>query len=153
MQLIFQALIVIAIVIGYFIIDFNALYQKFQGEGSFVVQNKECNLKESSCVVTIEDGTVLEFEIVQKDIPLMKPLTFKLKSSNPNLDNITLKIYATNMMMGTYELEFKNDGNGNYTTIGTLPTCPVGGMKWNADVQISKFSKIIGVCFQFETDI
>jgi hypothetical protein len=57
------------------------------------------------------------------------------------------------MMMGTYELEFKNNGNGNYTTVGTLPTCPVGGMKWNADVQISKFSKIIGARFQFETDI
>lgn len=153
MQLIFQAAIVVTIVVGYFLIDFNALYQKFQGEGSFVVQNKECNLKESSCVVTIEDGTVLEFEIVQKDIPLMQPLDFKLKSSNPNLEDITLKIYATNMMMGIYELTFKNEGNGNYSTIGTLPTCPVGGMQWNADVQISKFSKIIGARFQFETDI
>lgn len=153
MQLIFQAFVIIAIVAGYFLIDFNALYQKFQGEGSFIVQNKECDLKKSSCSVTIEDGTVLEFEIVQKDIPLMKPLTFKLKSSNPSLDDISVKIYATNMMMGTYELKFKNDGNGNYTTSGTLPTCPVGGMKWNADVQISKFSKIIGARFQFETDI
>jgi hypothetical protein len=153
MQFIIQAVIVVAIVVGYFLIDFNALYQKFQGEGSFVVQNKECSLKESSCAVTIEDGTVLEFEIVQKDIPLMQPLDFKLKSSNPNLEDITLKIYATNMMMGTYILKFKNEGNGNYSTIGTLPTCPVGGMKWNADVQISKFSKIIGARFQFETDI
>ena len=153
MQLIFQALVVIGIVAGYFLIDFNALYQKFQGEGSFVVQNQECNLKESSCVVTIEDGTVLEFEIVQKNIPLMKPLDFKLKSSNPNLDNITLKLYATNMMMGTYELKFTNDGQGNYTAKGTLPTCPVGGMKWNADVQVHKLSKIIGARFLFETEI
>lgn len=153
MQLIFQALVVIAIVAGYFLIDFNTLYQKFQGEASLVVQNQECDLKQSSCVVTIEDGTVLEFEIVQKDIPLMKPLDFKLKSSNPNIKNITLKLYATNMMMGTYELAFTNEGNGNYSTKGTLPTCPVGGMKWNADVQISQFGKIIGARFLFETDI
>ncbi|MFA7092086.1 MAG: hypothetical protein WC149_09575 [Arcobacteraceae bacterium] len=153
MQLIFQALVVIAIVAGYFLIDFNALYQKLQGEASFVVQNQECDLKQSSCVVTIEDGTVLEFEIVQKDIPLMKPLDFKLKSSNPNLENITLKLYATNMMMGTYELKFTPDGKGNYTAKGTLPTCPVGGMKWNADVQVHKLGKIIGARFLFETDI
>lgn len=153
MQLIFQALIVIGIILGYFLIDFNALYTKFQGEASLVTQNDQCDLKQSSCVVTIEDGTVLEFEIEQKDIPLMKPLTFKLKSSNAKLDNITLKLYATNMMMGTYELKFNNDGNGNYSTTTTLPTCPVGGMKWNADVQIKSFNKIIGARFKFETDI
>lgn len=153
MQLIFQVLVVAAIILGYFLVDFNALYTKFQGEAVLVAQNSTCDLKKSSCSVTIDDGTVLEFEIEQKDIPLMKPLTFKLKSSNPKLENITLKLYATNMMMGTFELKFQNDGNGNYTTSTTLPTCAVGGMKWNADVQVSTFNKIIGARFQFETDI
>lgn len=153
MQLIFQVLVVATIILGYFLVDFNALYTKFQGEAVLVAQNSTCDLKKSSCIVTIDDGTVLEFEIEQKDIPLMKPLTFKLKSSNPKLENITLKLYATNMMMGTFELKFQNDGNGNYTTSTTLPTCAVGGMKWNADVQVSTFNKIIGARFQFETDI
>lgn len=153
MQLIFQVLVVAAIILGYFLVDFNTLYTKFQGEAVLVAQNSTCDLKKSSCSVTIDDGTVLEFEIEQKDIPLMKPLTFKLKSSNPKLENITLKLYATNMMMGTFELKFHNDGNGNYTTSTTLPTCAVGGMKWNADVQVSTFNKIIGARFQFETDI
>jgi hypothetical protein len=153
MQLIFQALVVIAIILGYFLIDFNGLYNKFQGEPTLIAQNETCDLKKSSCSVTLENGTILEFEIEQKDIPLMKPVTFKLKSSDVALDNITLKLYATNMMMGTFELKFKNDGNGNYSTTTTLPTCAVGGMKWNADVQISTFNKIIGGRFKFETDI
>ncbi|WP_419770334.1 MAG: hypothetical protein ACNI3C_00635 [Candidatus Marinarcus sp.] len=152
MKILFQVCIVVAIVAGYFLIDFNSLYNSFRGEGEFTLQNKECSLKESPCSVQLPDGTQFELEIFPKDIPLMKPLTFKLKSSNKELTDLKLRIYATNMMMGTFELTFINNGNGEYSTNGVLPTCPVGGMKWNADVELSKFNKIVGARYQFETD-
>ena len=152
MKIVFQVLIVVGIVAGYFMIDFNAIYNSFKGEGEFIVQNKECSLLNSPCKVTIQDGTTFELEVFPKGIPLMKPLTFKLKSSNDSFNDLKIKLYATNMMMGHYELNFVNNGKGEYTAQGVLPTCPVGGMKWNADIERSTFNKTIGARYQFETD-
>lgn len=153
MKLLLQICFVIAIVLSYFLIDFNDVYNSFRGESELVLQDKKCQLSTSSCKVTIQDGSTFELEVFPKEIPLMKPLTFVLKSSNSNLKDITLHIYSTNMMMGDYELPFKHQGNGVYKATGLLPTCPVGGMKWNADIEIKKITKTIGARFQFETDI
>ena len=92
-----------------------------------------------------------ELEVFPKDIPLMQNLKFKLKSSNENLENISLNIYATNMFMGYFNLKFENLGGGLYETKGTLPTCPVGNMQWNADIELNKISERIGARFQFQT--
>ena len=143
----------LAIVGGYFSIDFNALYQSFKGEAKFITQNKECDLHEKSCKITIQDGTRFELEIYPKTIPLMKPLKFVIKSSDPDIKDLHLNIYATNMFMGDFNLPLKNKGNGMYEALGTLPTCPVGDMEWNADIRIEKLNETIGARFQFKTDI
>lgn len=148
-----QLLVVVVIIGAYFLIDFNKLYNSIIGEGEFVTQDTTCELKKGPCSITIADGTKFTMDIYPREIPLMKPLTFKVKSSNKELKNLTLTIYATNMMMGNYEIDLKPKGNGIYEAIGTLPTCPVGFMNWNADIKINKISKIIGARFQFKTDI
>lgn len=151
--IIFQVLLVFAIIGGYFLIDFNAAYNYLRGEGQYITQDTNCDLKKSACEVTIEDGTKISFEILPKEIPLMKPLTFRVKSDNQHLDDLSVRLYATNMLMGEYVLPLKHKGNGIYEAIGTLPTCPVGFMKWNADVAVGKINKVIGARFKFETDI
>ncbi|WP_320036410.1 hypothetical protein [Halarcobacter sp.] len=151
-SLILSSIGIIAIVLGYFLIDFNALYQSFKGEVEFVTQKEDCNLHEKSCTITLQDGTSFELSITPKDIPLMKPLTFTIKSNNPNLENLYLNIYATNMFMGEFNLPIKNLSNGNYEATGTLPTCPVGDMNWNAEIRIEKLNETIGARFQFKTD-
>jgi hypothetical protein len=100
----------------------------------------------------MQDGTSFELEINPKTIPLMQSLTFLIKSNNENLKDLYLNIYATNMFMGDFNLPIRNLGNGNYEAVGTLPTCPVGNMKWNADIRIEKINETIGARFQFETD-
>lgn len=138
--------------LGYFLIDFNALYQSFKGEAKFITQDKSCDLHEKSCSVTIQDGTSFTLDIEPKTIPLMQSLKFSLKSNNPNLDQLHLNIYATNMFMGDFNLPIKNLGDGNYEAVGTLPTCPTGDMEWNADIRVEKLDKTIGARFQFKTD-
>jgi len=145
--------IIAVIVVGYFMIDFNALYQSFKGEAQFVTQNKKCDLHKTSCEIKLQNGTTFELEVTPKTIPLMEKLTFSIKSNNPNLENLKLNIYATNMFMGEFNLPIKNLGDGNYKAVGTLPTCPVGDMQWNADIRIEKLDKTIGARFQFKTDI
>ncbi len=148
-----QVLLVVIIVAGYFFIDFNSIYNSLRGDGEFITQNKKCDLRAGPCEVVIQDGTKFSLEIFPKDLPLMTPLKFKVTSSIKDLKNLQLKIYATNMMMGEYILSLKSNEDGTYETTGTLPTCPVGFMKWNADIEISKINKIIGARFKFETDI
>ena len=148
------SLVVIATIVGvYFLIDFNEVYGSLKGEAKFITQDKNCDLHKSACSIKLQDGTSFELEVVQKDIPLMEPLTFLIKSNNPNLENLHLNIYATNMFMGDFKLPLKNLGNGNYKATGTLPTCPVGNMQWNADIRVEKINETIGARFQFTTDI
>jgi len=142
---------VVFIVIGYFMIDFNAIYQSFKPEVKYISQDENCNLHKNSCKIMLQDKTEFELSIEPKEIPLMKPLTFFIKSNKTNLQNLTLNIYATDMFMGEFYLPIKNLGNGNYEASGTLPACPVGNMKWNADIRIEKPMENIGARFQFET--
>lgn len=142
----------VAIVAGYFLIDFNALYQSFKGEAKFTIQDSKCDLHKKSCLITIADGTSFELEIEPKRIPLMEPLKFKIKSNNPNLKELYLNIYATNMFMGDFRLPIRNMGSGDYEATGTLPTCPVGDMQWNADIRVEKLNETIGARFKFTTD-
>lgn len=148
-----QLAIIVAVVTTYFTVDFNQLYIKLRGAGEFTLQDKNCDLHVTPCEITIKDGTSFTLDITPKDIPLMENITFKVKSSNANFDDLKIRIYATNMMMGEFELPLKNMGNGNYETTVFLPTCPVGDMKWNADIERGTLTKLIGARFQFETDI
>lgn len=150
--LIFPTIGILAIVLGYFLVDFNALYQSFKGEAKFVTQDKRCDLRKSSCIVTIQDSTSFELDIEPKTIPLMEKMKFSIKSNNPNLKDLQLNIYATNMFMGEFNIALKNLGNGKYESIVTLPTCPVGDMQWNTDIRVEKLNEIIGARFQFKTD-
>ena len=152
-SIIISSIVILAIVSGYFFLDFNKLYQSFKGEAKFVIQDKNCDLHKSTCLIKIQDGTSFELSVEPKTIPLMESLEFSIKSDNPNLENLHLNIYATNMFMGEFNLPIKNLGNGNYKAIGTLPTCPVGDMQWNADIRVEKIDKTIGARFQFKTDI
>lgn len=148
---ILQVVVVLFIVVGYFLIDFSSLYQSFKGEAQFITQDSSCDLHQSSCIVKIQDGTTFKLEINPKSIPLMQSIKFEIKSNKADLKDLYLNIYATNMFMGDFNLPIKNLGNGNYEAIGTLPTCPVGNMIWNADIRIEKINKTIGARFQFKT--
>lgn len=143
-------LIIILIVGGYFFIDFNFLYNKyFKTQIEYISQNKNCDLHKSACEITSKDTQKFTLEVFPKEIPLMKPLTFKLTTSK-EYDNLSLNIYSTNMFMGEFDLKFKKIGQNSYEAQGTLPTCSVGNMKWNADLKTTKKD---GVRFTFKTDI
>lgn len=148
---ILQLGIVLLLVIIYFSIDFNALYQSFKPETKFITQNKNCDLHKSSCKITIQDGTSFELSITPKEIPLMQTLNFSIKSNKIDLKDLYLNIYATNMFMGEFNLPLENLGNGRYKASGILPTCPVGNMEWNAEIRIENITNPIGARFQFKT--
>jgi len=149
--LLVQIFVIASIVGAYFFIDFNKVYNSLRGEVEYVTQNTNCDLHKSPCEITTKDGTKFTLEVFPKEIPLMENLKFKLTSSNDKLENLKINIYATNMFMGYFNLKFENLGNGIYEANGTLPTCPVGNMQWNADIELDKITQRTGARFQFQT--
>ena len=147
-----QLTIVLAIVGGYFLIDFNKLLQQIQGEGDYVTQNSNCDLHQGPCEITLKNGNKYSLEIFPKEIPLMKKLQFKVTSNNQKVKELDLKIYATNMYMGEFAFKLQQQADGSYSTYGTLPTCPIGNMKWNADITEASVLHKTGARFQFQTD-
>lgn len=149
---ILQVGIVAAIVAGYFFVDFNALIQKIQGEGEYVTQQQECDLRANPCSVTLKNGHQYTLEILPKGIPLMQKLQFKVQSNHTKEEKLDLTLYATNMNMGRFDIQLQKQANNTYTAFGTLPSCPIGNMHWNADLTEPSLLKKVGARFQFKTD-
>ncbi len=144
--------LVAIIVGGYFFVDFNSLANDVRGEVKFVSQNENCDLHDGPCKVTLEDGTIFNLEVYPKDIPLMKPIRFKIISENFTKDSIPLEVYAKNMNMGKQKIILKKVKNNEYESNVILPTCIRGNMKWNADIILDKLSHRVGAKFKFKTD-
>ncbi len=144
-----QIILIISIICGYFLIDFNVLEKKIQGKGRFIEQNKDCDLRQGPCQIIIEDNTKLTLEVYPKKPPLMEKIKFQVKSSNSKIENLSLKIYSTNMNMGTYELPLVKSSDGIYETVSTLPACRIDDMKWNLDIEKVSLFNIIGARFNF----
>ncbi len=138
--------LVVALVAAYFLIDSADIYKFLNGEVKFSEMSKECDLHKSSCSVEVENFGKVSLEIMPKDIPLMKELTFVVTSSK-DVDSFDLNIFATNMNMGYHKFKLKKIAPNRYEAKGTLPTCVVGGMIWRAEVVNSNH----GAVFIFKT--
>ncbi len=126
-------IIAVAGVLVYFFVDSADIYKLFMGETEFFQQSPTCDLHLSSCKADIPKLGTLEFDIEPKSIPLMKKLTFTIKT-NIDADEFDLHIYATNMNMGYHSFTLKKISPKTFQATGILPTCTVGGMIWNAEV-------------------
>lgn len=149
---ILMIVLVASIVGGYFFVDYNSLFDDARGDVKFALQNQDCDLHDGDCTITLEDGTSFNLEVFPKDIPLMKPVKFKVTSENYDGENIVLAVYAKNMNMGTQNIKLKKIKNNEYESDIILPTCIRGNMKWNADIVMDKVSHRIGAKFKFKTD-
>lgn len=144
--------LVATIVGGYFFVDFNKLFNDARGDVKFVLQSDDCDLHKGPCKISLEDGSSFNLEVFPKDIPLMKPIKFKITSENYDKEIITLAIYAKNMNMGIQKVKLKKINDNSYESNVILPTCIRGNMQWNADIVMDKLSHRVGAKFKFKTD-
>lgn len=134
-------------------IDKNKILNLFENESFYYEMSSDCDLKNSSCAISFDDNKTLELDIYPKSIPLMKNLTFTLKTTNIQDKSIDMKIYATNMDMGIFPFKFSKKEPNLYKANGILPTCVIGGMIWKAEVKIKQKTKNQIAVFSFKTDI
>ena len=136
---------------AYILIDASDVYRWWVGGTHFSTPTSACNLHEERCSATLKDGSIVTFEIVPKTIPLMKPLHFIVTTSH-ELSAVDLKLFATNMNMGFHAFSLKPTQKGVYEGEGTLPTCIVGDMIWQANVILNDTHESLGATFTFKTD-
>ena len=142
---------VVLLIAAYVLIDTKDLYRWWIGDTNFITASSSCDLHESACSVLLSDGTPLEFSIEPRDIPLMKPLHFKV-TSTIDLPSIELKIFATNMNMGLHTIKLVQTTKGLYEGEGMLPTCMMGNMIWQANIILNQTTQSQGAIFTFQTD-
>lgn len=145
-----QIFILILVAI-FFLVDFDSFFD--DEDVVFIGPSPACDLKKGICKVELNSTQNVSLEIFPKGIPLMKPLNFIVYAKGVKTDSIKLKIYATNMQMGTHKLTLKRVSNDRFEGTQVLPTCIVGGMIWNADMTSNAFHEEKGVRFTFKTDI
>lgn len=145
--------LIVVILVGLFLlVDMKDIYKFFVGDTTFYSQSNDCDLHVSPCSVKFPNNETMSFEIEPKEIPLMKPLTFKVTTSKDlRPESFKLHIYATNMNMGYHSFELKKIAEGIYQASGILPDCLVGGMIWNAEVVLDGATKSEGGLFTFKT--
>jgi hypothetical protein len=147
------ALEIIAVLLigAYILIDSDDVYRWWIGDTHFAQVTNDCDLHMSACEVTLKDGTLLTLDIEPKEIPLMKPLHFKVTSSI-DLPSLEIKLFATNMNMGLHTIKLTHTSQNTYEGEGMLPTCIMGNMIWQANVILNQTSRSQGAIFTFKTD-
>jgi len=142
---------ILCLVCAYFLISSSDIYRWYVGNTNFTKQDKNCSLQEEACSVTLDDGSDISLSITPRPIPLMKPIKLVVKTKGINLDNLNLKVYATNMNMGLIEKSLKKTAKDSYEGKITLPRCIVGNMIWSVNIIANKPTKSVGATFEFKT--
>lgn len=142
---------ILCIICAYFLISSSDIYRWYVGNTNFIKQDKNCDLQKEACSVILEDGSDIILSINPRPIPLMKPIELTVKTKGINLDNLKLKVYATNMNMGLIEKSLSKTTKNIYKGKITLPTCIVGNMIWDVNIIANKPTKSIGATFEFKT--
>jgi hypothetical protein len=142
----------VAFVALFIFVDMKDIYKFFVGDTVFYTQEAKCDLHVKACKAYFPKNEVMSFEVFPKNIPLMKTLTFRVKTTkNLRPKEFDLHIYATNMNMGYHSFTLKKISQDTYEAKGILPDCLVGGMIWNAEVVDNAPTKSIGGLFTFKT--
>jgi len=144
-------IIAVLLIGAYIFIDSQDVYRWWVGETHFVPSDNSCDLHLNACEATLNDGSSLILDIEPKEIPLMKPLRFKVTSSI-NVPSIEIKLFATNMNMGLHTIKLVQSVKGVYEGEGMLPTCVMGNMMWQANVILNQNRQSHGAIFTFKTD-
>lgn len=136
--------IIIATVIILFFGGF-FIYNEIQNTpADFITVGRECNLSNSTCKI-VKSDTYFELTALTRPIRPMEKMTFLLKS-NINKSFLKVKLFATNMNMGTQELTFEKIKDDEFELTTTLPSCITGNMIWRMEIQTEAKS---GVAFEF----
>jgi len=111
----------------------------------------ECDLRAGPCVSRSPDGGAVEFGIEPRQIPLLQPLSLRIRLQGLEAQAVGVEITGVNMDMGYNRLELERQDDGSYLGDGVLPVCTHRKMIWQALVVVVGDHGRIAAPFHFST--
>ena len=118
-----------------------------------LTKNSNCDLRKEACFVILPDGAKVNFSIVPKDIPLLKPLILTVKVEGLNVNDVKVQFKGVDMDMGMNisTLSSTAEKDNTFTGKGMLSLCTHKKMEWEADVLLRTDRGDINVPYRFYT--
>ncbi|RLA08550.1 MAG: hypothetical protein DRQ51_01870 [Gammaproteobacteria bacterium] len=111
----------------------------------------DCEVNMQKCTKKIADGGEIEFEVLPKNSPQLKPLTLTLNTKNIDIQEVSVIFKGRNMEMGQLPTKLKKINNDKFSGTGILSICTLFKMDWEAMVHIKTDKKYYKVPFYFST--
>lgn len=140
-------LIGIAAVVGY---KLDKATQK--NVGMLAVTDSDCNLRDGPCHAEIPSGGNIEFSIEPPSIPLMKPLSLRVKVRDIDVSTVEIDFVGIGMNMGYNRPQLYQVSNDHFKGSTTLPVCILQRMQWEARLLLETEKGTVMAPFRFYTD-
>ncbi len=112
---------------------------------------QHCDLRQAACNSRFASGHQVTLSIAPRDLPLMTPLTLRVKSDLPGIRQVAVDISGRNMNMGYNRPALEKDVDNHYRGTGILPVCSADRMDWEARVMLTTDSGLKTAPFHFST--
>lgn len=113
--------------------------------------DKSCDLRKGACTSTLPDGGTVRFSITPKDIPILRPLKFKVTVDGVAVSNVEVDLTGIGMDMGYNRPKLESLGNNQFLGKAIIPVCVRAKMDWEAKVLLQTDHGLIMAPFQFYT--
>ena len=110
-----------------------------------------CNLRQGACTTHLENGGSIRFSITPKSIPVIEPLTLKVKTTGFDVESAEVDFSGTDMYMGFNRAKLKASGKGEFSGEGRIPVCVTDAMEWEAKVMLHTANGLYVAPYRFIT--
>jgi len=113
--------------------------------------NPTCDLRSGPCSVKFVDGSSVEFAIEPMDIPVVKPLEYRVRLDGIDARKVEVDFQGVDMNMGYNRSALDARGEGVFIGVGMLPVCVREAMEWEAKVLLHTDRGVRAAPFRFIT--
>jgi hypothetical protein len=110
-----------------------------------------CDLRKRGCARVLPDGGSMRFEMLPKDLPLMKPLHLEVSLDGIEVDDIQVDIKGLNMDMGLNRVRLDQVSPLVWQGSTLLPVCSMQVMEWSASVWLEIDGELLAIPHNFKT--
>lgn len=111
----------------------------------------QCDLRQGSCVSSIEPDIRISFSIEPREIPLVKPLKLQVQVNGVDADKVEVDFTGVDMNMGYNRVVMQQLESGRYEADGMIPVCVRDSMEWEAKVLITTEQGVLSAPYRFIT--
>ncbi|MEA3302869.1 MAG: hypothetical protein U9Q75_06310 [Pseudomonadota bacterium] len=112
----------------------------------------DCKLREGPCHAELPSRGSIEFSIEPRSIPLMEPLSLRVKVRDIDVSAVEIDFVGIGMNMGYNRPQLHQASSNLFQGSTTLPVCILQRMQWEARLLLETDEGTVMAPFRFYTD-